>query len=97
MKMHSHILHPTHCFCQVPDDDLRPWVVKRYIEGISTLALLDSTDDPYEKELISIVALLDVDDETLLEMMGNVHLPQHHILHCRENVKTILGIVQAAD
>ncbi|WP_461481223.1 hypothetical protein [Porticoccus sp.] len=92
MSAFDHILHPSHCFCQVPDEDLRPWVVKRYVEGCSTLELLNSTDDPYHKELISIVALLDVDDETLLEMMGNVHLPQHHILHCRDNVRRILGL-----
>lgn len=93
MKMHGHILHPTHCFCQVPDADLRPWVEKRYIECCSTLELMNSTDDPYKQELISIVALLDVDDDTLLEMMGDVHLPHHHILHCRENARRLLGLL----
>jgi len=93
MNVTRHIVHPTHCFCQMPDADLRPWVIKRYVEGRSTLELLENTDDPYERELISIVALLDVDDETLLEIMGDVRLPQHHILHCRENARRILGLV----
>jgi len=43
-----------------------------------------------EREIISIVALLDVDDKTLCKMMGDVNLPEHHIIHCRENVKKIV-------
>ena len=71
---------------------MRPWMIKRFQEHHSTMELLRSTDDPHEKEIISIVALLDVDDYTVLEMMGDVALPQHHILHCRQNVKKMLGI-----
>jgi hypothetical protein len=92
MSDHVDSIHPTHCFCQIPDAELRPWVIKRYVEHCTTMDLIRSTDDPHEKELISIVGLLDVDDDTLLEMMGNVDLPQHHILHCRQNVKQMLGI-----
>ena len=36
--------------------------------------------------------MLDVDEPSLLEMMGNVDLPDHHIPHCRENVKHRLGL-----
>ncbi len=92
MSKYDELAHPTHCFCQVPDEELRPWVNKRYLENRPTLELIKSTDDPHEKELITIVALLDVDDDTMLEMMGNVDLPEHHILDCRRNVKQMLGI-----
>ncbi len=88
----THLVHPGRCFCQFPDAELRPWVVKRYVEHCSTMDLMRSTDDPHEKELISIVAMLDVDDDTMLELMGNVDFPEHHILHCRQNVKRMLGI-----
>ena len=47
----------------------------------------------HEKEIISIVALLDVDDDTMLDMMGDVDLPQHHIIHCRKNVKQMLQAI----
>ena len=92
MTEQSHLSHPTHCFCQIPDAELRPWVTKRYVEHRPTMDLIRSTDDPHEKELISIVALFDVDDDTMLEMMGTVDLPEHHILHCRQNVRKMLGI-----
>jgi len=92
MKEHGELIHPTHCFCQIPEEELKPWVEKRYVEHTPTIELLHSTDNPHEKEIISIVAMLDVDEETLLNMMGNVDLPDHHILHCRENVKQMLGL-----
>jgi len=92
MNAAAHLIHPTHCFCQIPDQELRPWVDKRYREHYSTIELPNSTDDPHEKELISIVALLDVDEQSMLQMMGQVDLPEHHLIHCRANVKKMLGL-----
>ena len=92
MTDQSDTIVPTHCFCEIPDDELRPWVKKRYEEKQSTLDLIKSTDDPHQKEIISIVALLDVDEDTMLEMMGDVSKPAHHVIHCRENVKHMLGL-----
>jgi len=43
-----------------------------------------------DKEAISAVALLDADDSLLLQMMGDVDLPHHHILHCREQAKKLI-------
>jgi hypothetical protein len=92
MTAHSELIHPTHCFCQIPESELRPWVGKRYQEKKPTLELLHSTDDPHEREIISIVAMLDVDEESMLSMMGNVEMPEHHIIHCRQTVKQMLGM-----
>lgn len=87
-----HILKPKHCFCEVSREELRPWVDKKYNEHIPTVDLINSTTDPHQKEIISIVALLDVDEETVIEMMGDVDKPTHHIIHCRENVRQLLGL-----
>ncbi len=97
MTEHSELIHPTHCFCQIADAELRPWVVKRYHENLSTVELINSTKDPHQKEIISIVAMLDLDDETMLAMMGNVDLPQHHIIHCWQNVKRMLGVLDSPE
>jgi len=91
-KEHSELIHPTHCFCHIPEAELRPWVAKRYVEQHTTLELIRSTTDKHEKEIISIVAMFDLDDKTMLEMMGDVDMPDHHILHCRDNVKRMLGV-----
>ncbi|RKX38065.1 MAG: hypothetical protein DRP64_16335 [Verrucomicrobia bacterium] len=92
MNSKTDIVHPHHYFCQIPNEELRPWVEKRYGEQIPTVELIRATDAPREKEIISIVALLDVDEESMLHMMGDVNKPEHHIIHCRENVKHMLGL-----
>ena len=92
MQPESELVPPHHCFCEIPDAELKPWVEKRYRENRPTVELIHSTDDPRQKEIISIVALLDVDEESMLRMMGDVNKPTHHIIHCRENVKRMLGL-----
>jgi len=89
MKQH-HTSQPHHCFCQISAEELWPWIEKRYHQQISTMELLNSTDDPHQQELISIVALLDVDDDILLQAMQNVPLSEQHILECRESVKQLM-------
>jgi hypothetical protein len=84
---HENWTSPEHCFCQLPSEELKKWAAKRFCEHISTMDLLSSTDDSAEREMISAVALLDVDQETMLKMMGDVDMPEHHIIHCLENLR----------
>lgn len=86
----SHEIHPEHCFCQVPKEDLLYWAKKRYQENILTVDLLNTTEDQHEREVISIVACLDVEEATFLKIFERVNLPDHHILHCREQVKKMM-------
>lgn len=86
----EHHIQPSRCFCQIPDKEFKKWLIKRYRDGIQTAELMASTDDPHERELIGIVALFDVDDEKMMQMMGNVNLPEHHILHCRDNIRAMI-------
>lgn len=88
----SGFVDPSRCFCQIPDEEMQPWVKKRYVDHVPTMELLQSTDDPHEKEVISIVSMLDVDDESLLSMMGGVDMPAHHIIDCRDKVRHMLGL-----
>ena len=92
MRNHPGIIHPRHCFCQIPVEELRYWMEQRYLRRIPTLELLEATDDPHEKEVISIVSLLDVDEATMLQLMGDVEMPEHHIVHCREDVRKLLDL-----
>ncbi len=83
---------PCRCFCQVSEAEMRPWVVKRYVDHVPTMDLLRSTDDAQQKEIISMVAMLDVDDDTLLGVMSSVDKPGAHILGCREKARQMLGV-----
>jgi len=86
----KHLPYPTKCFCQISSERLRKWIIERYIRNRPTIDLLDSVSDPLDKEAITAVALVDTDEGTLLAMMGDVDLPDHHILHCRENAKKLI-------
>ncbi len=88
----SGFVDPTHCFCQVPDEEMRPWVEKRYVDHVPTMELLKSTDNAHDKEVISMVSMLDVDDDTLLGVMSDVDMPGDHILDCRETTRRKLGL-----
>lgn len=88
----KHLKHPTKCFCQFKDEKLQPWIDKRYHQNIPTIDLMDEAKSEEEKEMVSAVALLDVDEHIMLKIMDNVDKPKHHIIHCRENVKNILNL-----
>ena len=88
----DHTLKPEKCFCQIPGDDLQKWAEKRFYENRETIDLLSEAKSDYEKEIVSIVSLLDIDDTTMIEMMGDVDKPTHHILECRRNVRELLNL-----
>lgn len=92
MNVHEDLVKPTHCFCQIPEEELKYWFHKRYNEHHSTIDLLSNTDDPHEKEVISIVALLDLDDKIVTEMMSNVPPHENQVLHCRKVAKEMLHL-----
>ncbi len=92
MSLVTEIVHPHHCFCGFPDEKIQPWITKKFVEQIDTVDLLNSTTDPEEREIISIVALLDVDEETLLKIMDQVPMPKEHIIDCRQHAKDMLGV-----
>ena len=80
----DHLQHPSRCFCQIPLQELKVWFERHYVQGIPTVELLGSAATAHEREVISIVALFELDDLVVLKLMGDVNLPEHHILHCRE-------------
>jgi len=90
MGLTDHLLHPKNCFCSISKDLLKKWFVKRYVEGIPTLELMNLADTESDKEAICVIAMFDLDEELMLEMMGDVNKPEHHIVHCRADVKSQL-------
>ena len=87
----NEINKPNQCFCEVPSKELIYWTKKRYKEQILTVDLLNSTEDPHEREVIGIVGCLDIDDETFLKIFSNVSKSEQHKLHCRESLKAIIA------
>ena len=83
------LVRPSRCFCAIPEDAVRPWIVRRYVEQRPTLELLRSTNSAEEKAIITMVALLDLDDRTVLNLMRNAGQTDDHVLACRRRVKRL--------
>ncbi len=82
--------HANKCYCQISEQLLVKWVTERYINKRDTVDLLNSVSDKENRDAISAIALIDADDEVLLEAMSNVNLSEEHILHCREEAKKVV-------
>lgn len=95
MTAELELVAPGHCFCEIPEKELRHWVVKRYVEHHTTIELLNSTDDPREREIICIVGLIDVEEKLLLQIMSHVGKSKQHIIECREAAKRLLRVTNA--
>ena len=94
MPLSPHLSHPKHCFCQMSFELLAEYFYKRYVEGVSTLDLIAAAQTEEEKEVICVVATFEVDEHKLIEIMGDVNLPEHHILHCREAFRDKLEAIK---
>ena len=81
------MVKPSRCFCHIPIDDLKKWAFKKYVGHEQTMKLLAETDNEYEKELIVITALLDLDEETLENNLGHLTRPGCNLSKCRHFIK----------
>lgn len=80
------------CFCETPLDELRVWAVRKYQMGQTTQALMAQARTDHDREMIAIVALFDVPEKELLQLLEPLGVPEHHILHCREHFKDLLEL-----
>ncbi len=75
------------CFCKIPITDLEKWAYKKFVEGKNTMQLLADVENDYDKELITIIAMLDVDKEALDTMLGHESKNTCNLEMCRTRVR----------
>lgn len=75
------------CFCQIPLTDLEKWAHKKYVDGKNTIDLLAETRSDYDKELVTIIAMLDVEKEKLDTMLGHAARSTCNLDMCRHKVR----------
>jgi len=69
-----------------------PIVQKKFVDGFSTVELLREVQNDEEKDKVAIVALLDLDDETVMRMLSDNKNGKEDfdILSCRNWLKKML-------
>lgn len=83
--------HVDSCFCEISLKKLLFWGRKKFGEGRNTVALLQEAKSHEDKDAIQVLALLDVDEKLLLELMQDVSKTDKHIIACRSKTKQFLG------
>ncbi len=79
---------PSRCFCKYDADELKEVAYKKIIQKVPTLELLGSAKSQREKELISVVAMLDLDDNVAEIMIREkMSAESCDVLGCREGLK----------
>jgi hypothetical protein len=81
---------PKRCFCKIPPAELAKWMHDKYINNLSTMELMQKAATPYERELVTIIAMLDVDEKELDRMLHHETKPGCNLKHCRDAVKKLL-------
>jgi len=84
--------------CQHPDclghydfDSITRYVKKRYVDGCTTVSLLEQAGSEREKEEIVLVSLLDIEDDQIrgLELSCR-YSRQCKVLDCRDRLKKMI-------
>lgn len=67
------------------------YAIRRFVEGFSTIALLEQAKTEREKEEIALVSLLDVDDDNIRDLhlccANSVHCK---VIDCRDRLKRMI-------
>ena len=84
--------------CRNPDclghydfDNIAHYAKKRFVEGCSTVALLEQAGSEREKEEIALVSLLDVEDDQIRDLELSCRYDrQCKVLDCRDRLKSMI-------
>ena len=79
------------CFSKYSLDRLVMYAKRRFIEGIQTVDLLKTANSELEKEEIMLIALLDVEDKEIHELVLEcTEDDSRHVLNCRDILKSLI-------
>lgn len=79
------------CYCEIPLKKLVKIARLRFVDHVGTQELMNQVSSEEDRECVTIVALLDVKENDLIEMLQDEEpSKQRHILSCRERTKAIL-------
>ena len=72
-------------------DNIANFAKKRFIEGSSTISLLEQARSETEREEIALVCMLDVDDEFVLDVkLGCRYADDCKVTNCRDKLRNLI-------
>jgi len=89
VEVMKHCKCPPKCFCKYDEHELLDVAYKKIVQKIPTVELIQNSQSKSGKELIEVVALLDLDD-VVAEVMIREKMSDEScdVLGCRENLRS---------
>ena len=79
------------CLGNYDFDQIAYFAKKRFVDGITTVALLEQAGSDREKEEIALVCLLDVEDDEIRDLqLCCTHTHTCEVIDCRDKLKEII-------
>lgn len=78
------------CYCPIPPDFLVQIVREKFIDGIPTVVLMKKCADERERGYVNTIALLDVPEAEVREMLKDDADFLAHFLDCRRHALQVL-------
>jgi len=83
--------HNPGCMGNYDFDRIAYFARKRFIEGVSTLLLLEQACSDRERQEIALVSLLDVEDDQIRYLrLSCIHREDCMVFNCRARLKSML-------
>jgi len=83
--------HNPGCMGNYDFDNIAYFARKRFIEGVSTLLLLEQATSDRERQEIALVSLLDVEDDQIRYLrLSCIHSEECMVFNCRAKLKSML-------
>jgi len=83
--------HIPGCLGNYDFDHIAAFARKRFVEGCSTVTLLEQAESECEKEEIALVCLLDVEDNKIQDLQLSCrHAGHYKVTDCRDRLKRMI-------
>lgn len=83
--------HVPGCLGNYDFDHIVAFAIQRFVEGFSTMALLEQARTEREKEEIALVSLLDLEDNNIRDLhLCCANSAQCKVIDCRDRLKRMI-------
>ena len=79
------------CFGNYDFDNISNFAKKRFVEGNSTISLLEQARSQTEREEIALVCMLDVEDELVMDInLDCRYADECKVTNCRDKLRNLI-------
>lgn len=83
--------HNPGCFGNYDFDNITKFAKKRFVDGNSTISLLEQARSKTEREEIALVCMLDIDDEIVIDVELDCRFAHDcKITNCRDKLRKLI-------